>query len=93
MSTVQSYYALVSYLRFCAGKTRLYDMSDVAIGDSKPDPTEPEATEPKPVNPSEPNKPSKPGTSPNTGDETTFHKKISKSIDISNIVTIMNVTE
>lgn len=64
MATEQAYYALVSYLRFCEGRTSLYDMSDVKIQDTKPeptDPTEPDPTDPKPTEPEPTNpKPTEP---------------------------------
>ncbi len=60
MATEQAYYALVSYLRFTEGKTHLYDMSDVTIQQHNPDSG-------KPV------QPSKPGKTPNTGDESPIY--------------------
>lgn len=61
MATEQGYYALTSYYRFAAGKTSLYDMSDVTIKI---------AEDPKPTDPTDPE-------SPQTGDNTNIALYIS----------------
>lgn len=61
-STQQGYYALVAYDRLLSGKTALYDMSDVKIGDEEK-PTEPvDPVNPvDPTNPTDPTEPAGPG--------------------------------
>ena len=58
MATEQGYYALAAYYRLTAGKTSLYDMSDVAIT----------VTPDQPDQPVTPDQPAKPDV-PRTGDE------------------------
>ena len=55
MATEQGYYALAAYYRLTAGKTSLYDMSDVTVT----------VTPDQPVTPAKPEKPD----TPRTGDE------------------------
>lgn len=70
MATEQGYYALTAYARLLAGKTSLYDMSDVTIVPEEPEnpdvpsvPTEPDVPT-APVEPEEPDVPDVP-TEPN----------------------------
>ena len=41
MATEQCYYALAAYFRMKAGKTALYDMSDVTLANTPTNPTKP----------------------------------------------------